>query len=44
MPPNACLNDETFSVQQAIAMRQQEAAEKLTKYGLQPQSYQDLVG
>jgi [protein-PII] uridylyltransferase len=36
------LNDETFSVQQAIEIRQQEAAEKLTKYGLQPQSYQGL--
>ncbi len=36
------LNDETFSVQQAIEIRQQEAAEKLTKYGLQPQSYKGL--
>jgi [protein-PII] uridylyltransferase len=36
------LNDETFSVQQAIEIRQQEASEKLTKYGLQPQSYQGL--
>ena len=36
------LNDETFSVQQAIENRQQEAAEKLAKYGLQPQSYQTL--
>ena len=36
------LNDETFSVAQAIATRQQEAAEKLAKYGLQPQSYQSL--
>ena len=36
------LNNETFTVQQAIENRQQEAAEKLTKYGLQPQSYQTL--
>ena len=36
------LNDETFTVQQAIENRQQEAAEKLAKYGLQPQSYQAL--
>jgi [protein-PII] uridylyltransferase len=36
------LNNETFSVAQAIATRQQEAAEKLAKYGLQPQSYQSL--
>ncbi|MEQ1599119.1 MAG: [protein-PII] uridylyltransferase [Methylotenera sp.] len=36
------LNDATFSVQQAIEIRQQEASEKLTRYGLQPQSYQDL--
>jgi [protein-PII] uridylyltransferase len=36
------LNDETFNVAQAIAMRQQEAAEKLAKYGLQPQSYLTL--
>jgi [protein-PII] uridylyltransferase len=36
------LHDETFSVAQAIAARQHEAAEKLTKYGLQPQSYQTL--
>ena len=36
------LNDETFSVQQTIALRQQEAAEKLAKYGLQAKSYQAL--
>ncbi len=36
------LNDETFSVLQTIAIRQQEAALKLNKYGLQPQSYQTL--
>jgi [protein-PII] uridylyltransferase len=36
------LNNETFSVQQAIEIRQQEAALKLNKYGLQPQSYQTL--
>ncbi len=36
------LNDEKFSVQQAIEIRQQEATEKLTKYGLQPQSYEAL--
>ena len=41
------LTDETFSVAQAIAKRQQEAAEKLARYGLQPKSYQtlwDMVG
>jgi [protein-PII] uridylyltransferase len=36
------LNDETLSVAQAIAARQQDAAAKLAKYGLQPQSYQTL--
>jgi [protein-PII] uridylyltransferase len=36
------LNDETFSTHQVIENRQQEAAEKLAKYGLQPQSYQAL--
>lgn len=36
------LNNETFTVQQAIENRQQEASEKLAKYGLQPQSYQTL--
>ncbi len=36
------LNEETFSVQQTIALRQQEAAEKLAKYGLQAKSYQAL--
>ena len=36
------LNDETFSVQQTITLRQQEAAEKLAKYGLQAKSYQAL--
>ncbi|MGB7816823.1 MAG: [protein-PII] uridylyltransferase [Methylotenera sp.] len=36
------LNDETFSVQQTIEIRQQEAALKLSKYGLSAQSYQPL--
>jgi [protein-PII] uridylyltransferase len=36
------LNDETFSVQQAIENRQQEATTKLNKYGLSAQSYQTL--
>ena len=36
------LNDETFSVQQAIENRQHEAAAKLNKYGLSAQSYQTL--
>jgi [protein-PII] uridylyltransferase len=36
------LNDETFSVQQTILGRQQEAASKLAKYGLKAQSYQSL--
>jgi [protein-PII] uridylyltransferase len=36
------LNDDTFSVQQTISLRQQEATEKLSKYGLQPKSYQTL--
>jgi len=36
------LSNETFSVQQAIEIRQQEATLKLNKYGLQPQSYQTL--
>ncbi len=36
------LNDETFSVQQTIEIRQQEAALKLNKYGLSAQSYQPL--
>ena len=36
------LNDETFSLQQTIALRQQQAAEKLDKYGLQSKSYQAL--
>ncbi len=33
------LNDENFSAHQIVELRQQEAAEKLAKYGLQPQSY-----
>ena len=36
------LNDENFSVQQTIALRQLEAANKLAKYGLQAKSYQAL--
>ena len=36
------LNDSTFSVAQAIETRQQEAANKLAKYGLQPAAYQAL--
>jgi [protein-PII] uridylyltransferase len=36
------LNDEAFSIAQTITTRQHEAAEKLAKYGLQPQSYQTL--
>ena len=36
------LNDETFSVQQTIETRQQEAALKLNRYGLSVQSYQAL--
>ena len=36
------LNDASFSVKQAIETRQIEAATKLAKYGLQPQSYQPL--
>ena len=36
------LNDNTFSVQQAIEKRQQEAANKLAKYGLQPNAYEIL--
>ena len=36
------LSDESFSVQQTIISRQQDASEKLTKYGLQTQSYQAL--
>ncbi len=36
------LNDETFSVHQTIELRQQEAAHKLSKYGLKAQSYQAL--
>ena len=36
------LNDEAFSVQQTIALRQNEAAAKLAKYGLQAKSYQAL--
>lgn len=36
------LNDPSFSVKQAIAIRQQEAADKLSNYGLQQQSYQTL--
>ena len=36
------LNDESFSVQQAIETRQQQARLKLNNYGLQPQSYQAL--
>jgi [protein-PII] uridylyltransferase len=36
------LNDANFSVQQAIAERQAEAAEKLAKYGLQPTAYKTL--
>ncbi|MGQ0442042.1 MAG: [protein-PII] uridylyltransferase [Methylophilaceae bacterium] len=36
------INDAPFSVKQAIEARQQEAAHKLSKYGLQPQFYQAL--
>jgi [protein-PII] uridylyltransferase len=36
------LNDEIFSVQQTIEIRQQEAALKLGRYGLSAQSYQPL--
>jgi [protein-PII] uridylyltransferase len=36
------LSDESFSLQQTIELRQQEAAEKLAKYGLQEKSYQAL--
>ena len=36
------LNDETFSVKQAIETRQFEAANKLAKYGLQPNAYEKL--
>jgi [protein-PII] uridylyltransferase len=36
------LNDPSFSVKQAIAIRQKEAADKLSNYGLQQQSYQTL--
>ncbi len=36
------LNDETFSVQQTIETRKQEAALKLNRYGLSVQSYQAL--
>ncbi len=36
------LNDENFSAHQIVKLRQQEATEKLAKYGLQPQSYQTL--
>ena len=36
------LNNETFSVQQAIALRKNDATEKLTKYGLKPSTYQAL--
>ena len=36
------LNDEAFSVQQTIANRQQEAVNKLNKFGLSTQSYQSL--
>lgn len=36
------LNDETFSVQHTIEIRQQEAKLKLNKYGLSAQSYQPL--
>ncbi|HPV45248.1 MAG TPA: [protein-PII] uridylyltransferase [Methylotenera sp.] len=36
------LNDETFSVQQTIETRKQEAAFKLNRYGLSVQSYQAL--
>jgi [protein-PII] uridylyltransferase len=41
------LGDETFSVQQTIAARQQDAADKLAKYGLNTAAYQvmwDNVG
>ena len=36
------LNDPKFSVQQAIEARQQEATEKLARYGLQPHAYASL--
>ena len=36
------LNNATFSVKQAIEIRQQEATEKLAKYGLQATSYESL--
>ena len=36
------LTDATFSVKQVIEARQQEAATKLAKYGLQPQAYANL--
>jgi [protein-PII] uridylyltransferase len=36
------LNDEAFSVQQIVEIRQHEAALKLNKYGLQTSSYQTL--
>ena len=36
------LGEERFSLQQTIQLRQQEAAYKLTKYGLQAKSYQAL--
>jgi [protein-PII] uridylyltransferase len=36
------LNNETFNIAQTITTRQQEAAEKLAKYGLQALSYQAL--
>lgn len=36
------LNDESFNAQQNAHMRQQEAADKLNKYGLSTQSYRGL--
>jgi [protein-PII] uridylyltransferase len=36
------LNNETFNIAQTITTRQQDAAEKLAKYGLQALSYQAL--
>lgn len=36
------LNDDNFNAQQIAQIRQQEAADKLDKYGLNTQSYRDL--
>lgn len=38
------LNDESFNAQQTADIRQQEAADKLNKYGLSAQSYRVLWG